>query len=630
MNRQEKLIQILLKSKKPLTTTELADQLGVSSRTIRSDLDKMESEIMLHQLSLEKKPRVGVWIEGAQDKKDALFLNVAGEHNFVESYSKEYRRGCILVQILLSKNKIYPYKLQNTLYVSKSTIEKDLAAISKWLEKYDLQLLNNSSTGITISGNEENIRNAIAAFAGQLNESNLSIETLLEKYLQIDVKEVEDIIHDWNDNYGMHLSEVNMNNLAFHACVMLIRVQKNKTLSIPTPKGLNDEKFSYKKEFNVLIQKLSEYGKFQIPKDEADYLLMHLLGMFLSESSFLENEFLDDLKRLAEDIADDFISKTDKIVSLDLDSNEQFKKSLILHLLPTVYRLKYGLNLYNPLLNEIKTNYASYYSLASIINSSFEKYIGVNASEEEIAYVALHLSVVVEQAKEKEYAALVCTMGIGVSRLLAVKLQENFPEITFVHCSMNDKEKIEQCKYIISTVKLDTEKPYVLINPLLDDTDIQKIRTLIQRNPIIYKKNFSLQTIMVEHEDTDKITVLQEMSNCLRLCGAVTSKFFGGVLKRENMASTEVGDGVVLTHGFHETVKRSQIAFCKLDHPIIWNTQKIDFIVMLAVAKVDAKNVMQMNWLYRMLSSAEIIQRIRECKSEEEIYEILIEARKRL
>ena len=51
---------------------------------------------------------------------------------------------------------------------------------------------------------------------------------------------------------------------------------------------------------------------------------------------------------------------------------------------------------------------------------------------------------------------------------------------------------------------------------------------------------------------------------------------------------------------------------------------------MLAVAKVDAKNVMQMNWLYRMLSSEEIIQRIRGCKEEEEIYEILIEARKKL
>src|SRR5699024_8838779 len=121
--------------------------------------------------------------------------------------------------------------------------------------------------------------------------------------------------------------------------------------------------FSYKEEFDVLIQKLSEYGELQIPKDEADYLLMHLLGMYLSESTFLENEFLNDLKRLAEEIAEDFIKKADRIVSLDLDSNEQFKRSLILHLLPTVYRLKYRLNLYNPLLNEIKTNYASYYSL---------------------------------------------------------------------------------------------------------------------------------------------------------------------------------------------------------------------------------------------------------------------------
>ena len=40
MNRQENLIQILLKAEKPLTTQELAEQLNVSSRTIRSDLEK--------------------------------------------------------------------------------------------------------------------------------------------------------------------------------------------------------------------------------------------------------------------------------------------------------------------------------------------------------------------------------------------------------------------------------------------------------------------------------------------------------------------------------------------------------------------------------------------------------------
>ena len=630
MNRYEKLIQILLKAKKPLTTQELAEQLNVSSRTVRSDLKKIESEILVHSMKLEKKPRVGIWIEGTQDEKDALFLDVQGEHDFVESYSKEYRRGCILVQILLSKTKIYPYKLQNNLYVSKSTIEKDLMEISKWLEKYDLSLLKKPSIGLYISGDEENIRKAIAALAGEFNEKNQSIETLMETYLDIDMKKIEDIVHNWNDNYNMHLNEVNINNLAFHASVMLTRIDKDKALSVGTENVLNSERFPYNKEFEELIKELSGYWKALIPKGESDYLLMHLLGMYLNESNFLQNEFLDNLRKTSEDIAADFILKADKVIPLDLNSNEQFKRSLMLHLLPTVYRLKYGLNLYNPLVNEIKTNYASYYSLASIINSSFEKYIGVEASEEEVAYVALHLSVAVEQAKEHVCVAVVCSLGVGVSRLLSVKLQENFPDVTFIHCSMNDTEELEKCKYIISTVQLNTDKSYVQVNPLLDEVDVQKIRTLLRRNTSVNKTNFSLQTIKICHENLDKIQVLHEMSKYLRMCGAVTPTFFDGVLKRETMGSTEVGNKIILTHGFHEDVKRTQIAFCKLDHPIMWNTQEIDFVVMLAVAKTDAKNVMQMNWLYKMLNNDEIIQKIRKCQKESEIYETLIEASKKL
>lgn len=469
MNRQENLIQILLKAEKPLTTQELAEQLNVSSRTIRSDLEKIESEILVHSMKLEKKPRVGIWIEGTQDEKDALFLDVKGEHDLVESYSKEYRRGCILVQILLSKNKIYPYKLQNNLYVSKSTIEKDLQEISKWLEKYDLSLMKKPSIGFYVSGDEENIRNAVAALAGKLSEKNQSIESLMETYLDIDVKEIEDIIHNWNDNYNMHLNEVNINNLAFHASVMLMRIGKNKALLIENSKALDSETFSYKEEFDILIKELSTYGNCEIPKDEADYLLMHLLGMYLNESSFLENDFLNDLRKIAENIAEDFILKSDKIMSLDLESNDQFKRSLMLHLLPTVYRLKYGLNLYNPLLNEIKTNYASYYYLALIINSSFKKYIGANASEGEIAYVALHLSVAVQQAKDHVQVAVYERESIGETGLGGIAIPHGLTDQV-----INASVAIGKVKQSVEWESLD-DQPVSLIFLLAAPTgDLQK------------------------------------------------------------------------------------------------------------------------------------------------------------
>lgn len=81
MNRQEELIRILLKSEKPRTTTELAEMLDVSSRTIRSDLEKIETELLVHHLCLEKKPHVGVWIQGAKEDKVALFLNEGQKKN---------------------------------------------------------------------------------------------------------------------------------------------------------------------------------------------------------------------------------------------------------------------------------------------------------------------------------------------------------------------------------------------------------------------------------------------------------------------------------------------------------------------------------------------------------------------
>ena len=626
MKRQEELMQILLKSTEPITTSNLAKILNVSSRTIRTDLAKVESEVLTNGLTLEKKPHIGVWIEGTIEQKDRLFLNITGKQKNIEPYTKEYRRSSILVHILLENNKIYLDQFAEIFFVSRSTIEKDLIWISDWLKEHNLQLLKKSNEGFYVEGNEENIRNAVGLLANELNGKEMSIESLLETYLDMDIKAVEDIVYTWNHSYEMGLSEVNIDNLAFHASIMLVRIAQKKSLKANQFNELNSNEFSYKQEFNELIQELSEYSKMDIPKAESDYLLMHLYGMYLNEPSFIENSLLNDLRIVAERIGEDFIKNLDQIVALDLASNVQFKQSLILHLLPTVYRLKYGLNLYNPLLSEIKTNYPGSYSMAKLINSSFEKYLGIEASEEEVAYVALHISIVVEQSSDQIQAAVVCSMGFGVSRFLSVKLNENFPNIEFIHCSSDEIQKIESCKYILSTVKLNIDRSYLMINPLLKDIDIERIRTLIYGNITVNKNNFSLQTIMIAKQPTDRLTVLQEMSKRLQLSGAVTPSFLESVLKREMMGSTEIGNGIVLTHGFHESVKRTQFAFYKLDYPILWHTEKVNFIVLLAVAKADAKNIMQMNWLYKMLNNEEIKRDILSSQTEKEIYKILIDA----
>ena len=88
--------------------------------------------------------------------------------------------------------------------------------------------------------------------------------------------------------YGMNLNEMNINNLAFHASIMVIRILKNKELEMLDCDELQEESHSYKREFEQLIYELSEYIHCDIPKAESNYLLMHLFGMYLNEPAFIK------------------------------------------------------------------------------------------------------------------------------------------------------------------------------------------------------------------------------------------------------------------------------------------------------------------------------------------------------
>ena len=624
MDRKEKILEILLQSKDPVTTIEISKKLDVSSRTIRSDLNQIESLVLANGCRLMKKPHVGIWIEGSQENKNKLFLQSSMDMSSMQAYSKEYRISGILAQILLSISRVYPQYFAETFYVSRSTIDKDLLEVEKWLSQHNLTLVRKENQGLYIDGNEKDIRNAISNLAGQLNRKNVPFMEVVHKHSNENEEKIKNLVTKWSQDNHIHLNEVNINNLTFHILIMMIRIHQQKTYLTDREFDSEQLKSLRNTEIDKLIELLEQNLHENIPEDERYYLVMHITGMLLERSDFISNPVFDDLKELAQKIAAEFIGNLEKIIPLGFAESENFKQSLFYHLLPTIYRLKYGLNLYNPLLNEIKMNYTSSFSIASIINSSFKKYLNVTAGEEEIAFIAIHISVVVESKTRHVTVAIVCPMGVGVSQLLRVKLQDNFPDVQFINVSYTDRERLEQADVVLYTSNdFKTNKPSLKVNPLLLDADVQRTQKLIQNFEISGKNNFSYQTIIYEREKVDKITVLQDLSNRLRMSGCVTSDFLDGVLKREKMGSTEVGNGIVLTHGFHEHVIKTQFAFCKCKYPILWNQEQVDFIVMLAIEKKDAKDVMKMNWLYKMLIDKKVIDEISNCEDEKSIYEIL-------
>ena len=81
--RKKQIIQILLESAGPLTTSDIANRLKVTSRTIRTDLSELETIILSHNLILVKKPSIGISIIGNKQDKDTLFLDITDDTSFV-------------------------------------------------------------------------------------------------------------------------------------------------------------------------------------------------------------------------------------------------------------------------------------------------------------------------------------------------------------------------------------------------------------------------------------------------------------------------------------------------------------------------------------------------------------------
>lgn len=629
MNRKHEVINILLDRTNPITLHEIAAQLNVSERTIRNDLKDIEVVILKHELILLKKPRVGIQILGNEKNKNQLLMDLFQKKDDVTGgYSKQNREKFILSKLLEGKNRLYVEYFAKELYASKSSIEKDLFHVNNWLVKHKLKLVRKDNQGLYIEGSELDIRNAYAMIISDMKEEGVSINDTLKHSLGIDILDIERILIGCEREFHEHLGEANIKNLAFHIGLSIKRIRDNKAIK----EMKEDDSFPIihyqDNEFVIyLIRKLETLSNIKFPTGEIQYIMMHLVGITI-DHDFLNigKQILPHLRLLANDIANAFIYNVESIVCLGLPNNVSFKESLMTHLLPTIYRLKYNLNLYNPLLQEIKENYAAIFALAKMVNPIFKKILGVEANDDEIAFIALHLSIAIEDTKAKHHIAIVCPMGRGISRFLLLKLEENFPNVNFLNFSKKDIEE-ETSPYIdmvISTLELDIEIPYVVICPILSKEDIKKIQLLLSQSRLRDKKYFSLQSILLEKEKKKKEEILYDLANRLQVCGYVDHTFYDGLLKRETMGSTEIGDGIILTHGFHESVFRSQIAFYRLSKPILWNSEHIYFVVAMAIASQDAKNVSHLDWLYKTLNNKKVMQQIRDSKTELEIYNYLV------
>ena len=133
MNNLQKLLTVLKQSDTPLSSRQLSSLLSVSDRSVRNDIKELRNAG--EQITANENGYLWIGIKNDEpdspgNKSQALFAFATPEE----------RINYIIEKLILAKSGLDLYDLADSIYISYSTIEKDMIRVKKKLALFNLKI----------------------------------------------------------------------------------------------------------------------------------------------------------------------------------------------------------------------------------------------------------------------------------------------------------------------------------------------------------------------------------------------------------------------------------------------------------------------------------------------------------
>ncbi|MCP8969636.1 transcription antiterminator [Ectobacillus sp. SYSU M60031] len=479
---------------------DLADHIAVSVRTIHRDLKNVEDILQRYGLQLQKKSGVGIQIVGNPEKIHELELFLFSVSHV--EYTPEERQTLVLCTLLEAKGPVKLIGLATDLHVTIATVSNDLTKLETSLTGFGLTLLRRRGYGVELSGPENAkrrvMRHIIAEHMDESEFLSLAKENIQKKSVQqIDTVSdrlmglvernklliVEKAVESINADLSYSIADSAYIGLVVHLALAIERIQQGESIMID-PEYLAEQQTTKEYRFaEKLAGQLERAFEIEIPSAEIGYITMHLRGAKLRH----------DKEYLMEDSSLQIALKTKHLIQYvgerleqDLTGSPSLFEGLVLHLKPALYRMKQGMGISNPLLEKIKGDYPELFAVvAEGMEYAFPE---TTVPDEEIGYLVMHFGAAVlgRRSGDGLRVLVICSSGIGTSKMLASRLQREFAEIKSVrNISVFELNHIHKSQYdlVVSTIPLPNyEYPYIMVSPILSPAEVEKMRNYIQQH----------------------------------------------------------------------------------------------------------------------------------------------------
>lgn len=629
--RQEELLRFLLSIDTIVSGKELAEKFSVTSRTIRNDVADLANILSIDSgikiLSIRGK---GYKIEIEDSSKLNSFLDYFKNSENKFPVEPEERANYLLNRLLLSSEYLKLDDLAEELYISRSTVQNDLLNVKVLLENRGMSLLAKQNRGFIIEGEEKKRRYAISEnVISHLSDQNINI--INDLILPVDEMLIlKNIVLKRLKEANLNLSDMALNNLIVHIAIACKRIRGGDYIQMQKVQP------SHEKEFVVaqkIIRDISDQLAIRFPDVESSYIAMHLMGtkLFFNKE---ERSNWSKLEKKISQVAREMIAEVENKLNLKIGEDPELLASLSLHLKPVLHRYENNMPIRNTMLEAIKINYPIAFEAAIIASKVIERRFSILVDEPEVGFIALHFGAAIERTKVERKAKrclIVCTTGLGSSRLLFYKLRSKFSDkisivgTTELHnIGLYDEENID---LIISTVPLsdDIKIPYVVVDALLDGNSIAQLeKTIMGDNHSIALLYLNRESIYLNKEFQTPEEIIKYIGEDLISKNYVNDGIVESALAREKAAATSFGNFVAMPHPLESFSNDTFWSLLTLNHPIPWNNKLVQVVCFLHIATHDMEELEPFyNELLSLLESKDKVKKLAQAKDSVDVLKIV-------
>jgi len=612
-----------------LPQDELAQRLSVSTRTVRADITALNALLASHgaQFILSRGNGYQLKIDDATrfnslqtDRPRALRIPRSGQE----------RVHYLVVRFLTSAFSLKLEDLADEWFVSRATLQSDMAEVRDWLQRYHLTLETRPRHGMKLFGSEMAIRACLTDLLWELAQQDAHNPLLTEEALNRGVPEqLETLLHQCFTRHHIRLTDEGELFIRLYCAVAVRRISEGYPLSEFTADDGDENVHLAAREIAATLQQLAQ--KPLAPSEEA-WLRVHIAGRQVQEIAPSAINADDD-----EALVNYILGFINTHYNYNLQNDAQLHADLLTHIKTMITRVRYQIMIPNPLLDNIKQHYPMAWDMTLAAVSGWGKYTPWTISENEIGFLVLHIGVGLERHYNIGYqrqprVLLVCDAGNAMARMIEAVLQRKYPQIDVTSTvTLRDYEQRESISedFVIATARIsDKDKPVVTIAPFPTDYQLEQIGKLVlvdRTRPWMLEKYFDASHFRIIDRTVDQQTLFAMLCSQLHEEGFVDAEFVDSVVEREAIVSTLLGDGIALPHALGLLAKKTVVYTVLAPEGIQWGDDVAHIVFLLAISKSEYEEAMAIYDIFVTFLRERAVTRLCACKDFTEFKTVAME-----